>query len=442
MGDMLTSIYLQSKTSGYSTVDKQGVQISQNNDFEKCFNKSIDNKSNVKDFDRKANENYNKDNNNYKENTNSDKKEISKTQINKKDNIKETVIEDDNKSKEEIEAEIASILASLLNIDVEQVQQFIENNQLTNDNIKEFIMTELNLGNATQLLEVENIGQILKEIGALIEEIDVTYEELQTFESILNEELLDNNTKKFQDDEEKISMAMSVESQDELATVTVDSESEDVVLLESEVNEEVRTDVEDGVEIVTTTEESNNFLNYTSDEPENIFGVTSENIEVKGTQNFSKIANSTFRNINSQDVIKQLVDSVKVNFDPSFTEIKIQLSPENLGDVTLKVVTENGIVTAQFVAENEKVKEIIESNFTDLSDTLKQKGISVSELSVSVGQDDSNNRDTLNHFNKERSKSSSRVTQILKGIEDEEIKETIEYIDSYGMTQSTVSYSV
>jgi len=65
----------------------------------------------------------------------------------------------------------------------------------------------------------------------------------------------------------------------------------------------------------------------------------------------------------------------------------ITLKPETLGKLTLKVVTENGIVIAKFAAESQQVKEIIEANMQQLKDSLQNQGLSIQGFSVSVGQE-------------------------------------------------------
>ena len=39
---------------------------------------------------------------------------------------------------------------------------------------------------------------------------------------------------------------------------------------------------------------------------------------------------------------------------------------------------------AEFLVENEKVKEMLESRFTDLKNALLEKGISTSEINVNI----------------------------------------------------------
>lgn len=90
--------------------------------------------------------------------------------------------------------------------------------------------------------------------------------------------------------------------------------------------------------------------------------------------------------LESFNVAKQMVKGVEMKVTEATSEMSIQLDPENLGKVNLKIVTENGIVMAKFEAESQRVKEIIESNLSLLKESLENKGISISGLEVSVGQ--------------------------------------------------------
>jgi len=88
-----------------------------------------------------------------------------------------------------------------------------------------------------------------------------------------------------------------------------------------------------------------------------------------------------------QDVVNQVMESMKAGFRDGRAEIRVRLSPDNLGDVSLKVTAQNGIVTAHFTAESRRVKETLESNFDGLRDVLRQQGVQIENISVSVRQD-------------------------------------------------------
>lgn len=91
-----------------------------------------------------------------------------------------------------------------------------------------------------------------------------------------------------------------------------------------------------------------------------------------------------------QEIIKQVVEKAKVVITGEKSEMVMELKPDNLGRLALKVVTERGMVVAKFVAESQQVKEVLETNMQFLKDTLEKQGLSVHSFSVSVGHDQSN----------------------------------------------------
>lgn len=92
-------------------------------------------------------------------------------------------------------------------------------------------------------------------------------------------------------------------------------------------------------------------------------------------------------NVSKAEIINQIVRKAEVTLTDTQSEIRMQLEPENLGKLTLKVAVERGIITAKFTAESYEVKQIIESNFNELKDMLQQKGLEVQNFSVSVGHE-------------------------------------------------------
>jgi flagellar hook-length control protein FliK len=138
--------------------------------------------------------------------------------------------------------------------------------------------------------------------------------------------------------------------------------------------------------------------------------------------------------------MNQVMTHMRANAGEQFAELKITLRPESLGDVTLRVVTQNGIVSAQFVAESQRVKEVLESNFNQLRDVLQQQGIRVSELSVSVGQDESEAQ--RNQLARAQQIGQRRLQRILSRSAVEEAPEETQPIDPTLVEPSNVNYLV
>ena len=153
--------------------------------------------------------------------------------------------------------------------------------------------------------------------------------------------------------------------------------------------------------------------NRQNDNPEFVFNMVNIPVnQVKAEQ----VKTEFVRSLRTEfpDVINQLSDKIRVEVKAdNTTEIKMVLKPESLGEVSLKIATQNGIVTAQFIAESQRVKEIIEAGFNQLRDILNQQGINVNALSVSVGQRNDQSGQ-MNQFMQQAS--SRRIRQIFESV--------------------------
>ena len=64
--------------------------------------------------------------------------------------------------------------------------------------------------------------------------------------------------------------------------------------------------------------------------------------------------------------------------------MELQLQPENLGKLNLVIASRDGIITAQFMAENDVVKSAIENQIVMLKDNFEQQGLKVEAVEVMV----------------------------------------------------------
>ncbi len=85
-----------------------------------------------------------------------------------------------------------------------------------------------------------------------------------------------------------------------------------------------------------------------------------------------------------RNIANQIIEHIKVKVQPDQSSMELQLNPEHLGRVNLTVASKSGIMTAQFVVENELAKEAIESQLHILRDALNEQGMKVEEIEVTV----------------------------------------------------------
>lgn len=112
-------------------------------------------------------------------------------------------------------------------------------------------------------------------------------------------------------------------------------------------------------------------------------------------------------------VMNQIMDKAKVLAGAEKAEMMMELKPESLGKLSLKVVTEQGMVMAKFTAESEQVKQVIEANFQLLKDALEKQGMNIQGFSVSVRQDSSEgNNSQKQWFTSRNSRNRSESNEI------------------------------
>lgn len=119
-------------------------------------------------------------------------------------------------------------------------------------------------------------------------------------------------------------------------------------------------------------------------QPQDVFAVIQTN-QKNGTDVLSAAVEKI--PVDTKEIISQVIENAKVILTPDKSEMVMDLKPDSLGKISLKVVTENGIVMARFVAENQQVRQVLESNMQLLKDSLERQGMNVQGFSVSVRQD-------------------------------------------------------
>ncbi len=85
-----------------------------------------------------------------------------------------------------------------------------------------------------------------------------------------------------------------------------------------------------------------------------------------------------------KEVMDQIVKKAELVLKQNVSEMKINLKPEFLGKMTIRIAVEQGLVTARFITENLQVKHLLESNLNTLRQSLESQGIKVERTEVNV----------------------------------------------------------
>lgn len=125
-------------------------------------------------------------------------------------------------------------------------------------------------------------------------------------------------------------------------------------------------------------------------------GVKAENLTK--TVNNAALNPEQFMDIDKLDVLKQITSKVKADYENELNEIKIKLNPQHLGELTIKVSLERGVLSARAFVENTNIKQLLESNIDELKSSLKEQGVEFGSIDVSVGSDSNSEEKNPNFF--------------------------------------------
>jgi len=90
------------------------------------------------------------------------------------------------------------------------------------------------------------------------------------------------------------------------------------------------------------------------------------------------------------EMMNQLSESFTLMMEEGRVGMEIQIHPESLGKLQLRIVNESGVYSAFISAETAYAKDLIQSHLNDLRASLKEQGLDFFRLDVSLGDSQSN----------------------------------------------------
>ncbi len=262
----------------------------------------------------------------------------------------------------------------------------------------------------------EGFQNVMQQVAAVTEalcaELGITEEELnQIFEAWEQKNQVDSvessdqqtETKPEQAESEKAPVAeekteavrTEAVSQEYAKTVDASEPEEDAASMQkSRKNpEETRPLMQSGKDASEMTDADSgesNFMEHakgSGPEPDHTGVVFSEQSDVK-TESFVSTQEAVQPHASAADameLIEQIAKNVRVTISAAETSMEMQLNPENLGKIYLHISEREGAIRAQITAQNEVVKEALETHLVELRQSLNQQGMKVDAIEVTVG---------------------------------------------------------
>lgn len=399
--------------------------------------KSVESNKDSKDFKTTNSESIKAD-------ENKDIKETLETSLKKIEEITEDDFESNNIEIEDI-VELINLLSNLLvkgdvkvNPEV-NVEELVDSNVLSQDNLDyiKSLLSEVKVAvnNFEEDTTANNVVSISEESGKLNKE---SMESLKSLGNLINSMLegskdsTDINLDKDGINKEILNLLNSISEKDVENLVLPENKNMVKDIISSLVNienynknlkvkeepislDKEETNLKDIVQIKvlpnTLQEESNNtetesFLNKNTGEKVNKDIKEEDKIlskflgeDNKGT--FGNILTSydRFKSnsiealqkpeiINSQTLDNDIIKSVKYMMKNNMEELTVKIYPKELGELTIKILSEEGIMKAEIKATSKETLSILNANIAEIKNSLSDQSLKIQEVQVSIYNED------------------------------------------------------
>lgn len=150
---------------------------------------------------------------------------------------------------------------------------------------------------------------------------------------------------------------------------------------------------EPGVTVETVVTES--ALSKQGQEQDNAFGENTPAFGMSGQNSFMQavtveqsssfsLQTSSFISTETQNIMNQIMDYMNIQLNADTEVLEMQLQPESLGTLQIRISAKEGIMTAQFTTASESVKAALESQMVQLQQQLENQNIKVEAIEVTV----------------------------------------------------------
>lgn len=351
--------------------------------------------------------------------------------------------------------ELKNVVMEKLDITEEELDGLLESMgielvDLLDVNIfKDFVLTTQNATNVDLLINEDLstlVNDLTKDLENLIntydiqdvpELIDFVKENIEDIEKVMNVsfgEVVDSDIPK-----------VDVEIEDSKEVVADNKDAKTVVSLDNSNEAENVSDASK-----TSKDSQSNSEGYQPQAKE-----TPQNLIVN---NLNQAVNNAFATngldavpsyatpVSEADIVRQIIDEIRVNVTKDTTSMEVQLNPEHLGKVQINVASKDGIITAQIITENEAAKHAIENSIAVLKETFNNQELKVEAVEVMIASYEFFNQGQDAQFENEEQANASRTTgdiNLNEGlIEDELTDEEQLQVEVMRKQGSSVNYSI
>ena len=381
-------------TSELYKVDNSKTTSESNTSKSEDFKDVLSSKTNTKDTDTQKVDDVNKN-----ESSNQAKDTTKIDEL--KEKLKE--LDEDNKStsKDEVNDVLNELLSLLAKLGIKE-DDLKSNGEINSDILKTMIdgINGVKSSNSNLSSAMEKILKLLK-TDSVKDSLDT--DSLKLMKKLLNNlssNLADDNTDATKEIKSGIKNLMS-----EVSNMLDNKQSQNgkVLTLEDMLN---RNSSQDNKESSTENQSNKNatseatkdtkevskedkFLNSLIDDDKdssldkiNLFASRTQTIQNQGVDTARGLT------INKTTFADDLIKDVKFMSNNSLKELTVKINPGNLGEITIKLVQEDGVMKANLKANSKETTALLSQNLADIKKQLGEQNIKIADVNIELYQDD------------------------------------------------------
>jgi len=307
----------------------------------------------------------------------------------------------ENENTELSEEEMRAAMEALYTTAAELMQNIADTFGVTLEELQA-TMNELGM-TATDVLDGTKLGELMLQLGGASDSYALVTDEAlyDSYRMLMSQqkEMLENVAKEFDLSESQLKEMIAGELQPE--TVVAEDAPDEMFSQSSDVDgEEPKAVVETMAELPVieqsgqSTGEGFNSENGGEEAPSETpvvkqpgefvsQNVVTENVQAQVQQTESIYTNTSW-DVDTQNIMRQIMDYMRIQVNAETSSLEMQLHPANLGTIRVNIASDGGVVTANFVTENEAVKAALESQMVQLKETFAEQGVKVEAIEVTV----------------------------------------------------------
>lgn len=133
------------------------------------------------------------------------------------------------------------------------------------------------------------------------------------------------------------------------------------------------------------------------------------------------------KEIHRQSFNSDIIQNVKYMIRNNVEELSIKIYPKELGELTIKIISEEGVMRAELKATSKETYNLLNSNLQEIKNNLQEQNIKIQEVSINIYNEDTTffSGENRNSSNSQNSTAENATNGLYSEDEQEEVENII-----------------